>query len=253
MYDGLDRVDDDDLRLLAVERGDDRLELHFGEQRHRRVDQRQPLGAQRDLLDRLLAGDVERLSRRADRCHRLQQQRRLADARVAAQQDHAAGNEASAQHPVELLDAGGKPRHVPGRDRAQRPDFAAGAGQALETRRGGRRHRLDQRVPSAAVRTLALPLRQGPAALGATEQRLRLGHARPRARGDRQASSSGVTVAVPSLPTTTPAAWLAMRIAARAALRRRSACPASRSPCRRRRRRRKPRARARARGQHRRR
>ena len=112
-----------------VERGDDRLELHFGEQRHRRVDQRQPLGAQRDLLDRLLAGDVERLFRRADRCHRLQQQRRLADARVAAQQDHAAGNEAAAQHPVELLDAGGKPRHVPGLDRAQRPDFAAGAGQ----------------------------------------------------------------------------------------------------------------------------
>ncbi len=117
---GLDRVDDDDLGGFLADRRDDRLELDFGEQRHRRVDQTEPLRAQRDLLDRLLAGDVERLLRRADRCHRLQQQRRLADAGIAAQQDDAAGDEAAAQHAVELLEAGRKPRRLLRIDAAER-------------------------------------------------------------------------------------------------------------------------------------
>ena len=64
-----------------ADRRDDRLELDLGQQRHRRVDEPEPLRAQRDLLDRFLAGHVERLLRGADRRHRLQQQRRLADAR----------------------------------------------------------------------------------------------------------------------------------------------------------------------------
>ena len=96
---------------------DDRLELHFGEQRHRRVDEPEPLRAQRDLLDRFLAGDVERRLRGADRRHRLQQQRRLADARIAAEQDHAARDEPAAQHAVELLDAGRKARRLAWRRR----------------------------------------------------------------------------------------------------------------------------------------
>ena len=71
-----------------------------------RVDEPQALRAQRDLLDRFLAGDVQGPARSADRGHRLQQQRRLADAGIAAEQDHAAGDEAAAQHAVEFLDAG---------------------------------------------------------------------------------------------------------------------------------------------------
>ena len=94
----------------AADGRDDRLELDLGQQRHRRVDEPEALRAQRHLLDRLLAGHVERLLRRADRRHRLQQQRGLADARVAAEQDDAAGHQAAAQHPVEFLEPGRKPR-----------------------------------------------------------------------------------------------------------------------------------------------
>ena len=85
--DGLDRVDDDDLRRRRVDRGDDRLELHFGQQLDRRVDESETLRAQRDLLGGFLAGDVQRPVRGAQRRTRLQQQRRLADAGIAAEQD----------------------------------------------------------------------------------------------------------------------------------------------------------------------
>ena len=57
---GLNRIDDDDFGLFVADGRDDRFELHFGEQRYRRVDEPEPLRAQRDLLDRFLACDVER-------------------------------------------------------------------------------------------------------------------------------------------------------------------------------------------------
>ena len=41
--------------------------------------------------------------------HRLQQQRRLADAGIAAEQDDAARNQPAAQHAVEFLEAGREP------------------------------------------------------------------------------------------------------------------------------------------------
>ena len=62
----LDRVDDHDLGRAHADRADDRLELHFGKKLDRRVDQAEPAGAQRDLLDGFLAGDVERAPRRSD-------------------------------------------------------------------------------------------------------------------------------------------------------------------------------------------
>ncbi len=56
---GLDRVDDDDFGPQRAGSRDDRLELHLGQQLDRRVDEAEPLRAQRDLLDRFLAGDVQ--------------------------------------------------------------------------------------------------------------------------------------------------------------------------------------------------
>ena len=64
----------------------------------------EPARAQRDLLRRLLAGDVEHRPAGRQRRERLQQQRRLADARVAADQHHAALDQAAAEHAVELVD-----------------------------------------------------------------------------------------------------------------------------------------------------
>ena len=73
---------------------------------------------------------------RRQRVDRLQQQRALADAGVAADQHHAAGDDAAAEHAVELLLAGGRARDLGGVDLGQRghraaPWPATGSGGAL--------------------------------------------------------------------------------------------------------------------------
>jgi hypothetical protein len=57
---------------------------------------------------------------RCKRVQRLQQQRGLADARVAANQHHAAFHHAAAQHAVQFANAGGRAGHVAGFDVGQR-------------------------------------------------------------------------------------------------------------------------------------
>ncbi len=79
------------------------------------------LGAQPHLARRLLAGDVQRRPLRAGgpAVRDLQQQRRLADSRLAGQQHDGAGHDAAAEHPVQFTDTGGlragRPRCRPGR------------------------------------------------------------------------------------------------------------------------------------------
>ena len=113
---GLDRVDHDNVRSLGANRADDSLELDFGQKLDGRVDQPEALRAQRDLIGGFLAGDVQSPARNADRGHGLQQQRRLADAGIASEQDHATGNKATAKDPVEFLDAGRHARIIAGVD-----------------------------------------------------------------------------------------------------------------------------------------
>ena len=68
----------------------------------------EPAGAQADLLDGFLAGDVEHAFAGAGEAGRgLQQQGGFADTGIAADQDRRGGNEAAAEHAVEFLDAGG--------------------------------------------------------------------------------------------------------------------------------------------------
>src|SRR5262249_48453120 len=132
-----------------------------------------------DLRAAFLAGDVEHLHLRAQRIHRLQQQRRLADARVAADQHDAAGDDAAAEHAVQLLEAGGRACDLRGVDLAQRGHRLA-ARERLETILAARAFRdaLDQRVPRAAVRAAPQPLGRRAAAFVAREESLVLGHAR---------------------------------------------------------------------------
>ena len=76
-----------------------------------RVGEAEPLGAQPHLRHRLLAGDVDRAMARArERRGDLDQQRRLADAGIAAEQQHRAAHEAAAGDAVELGDAGRQAR-----------------------------------------------------------------------------------------------------------------------------------------------
>jgi hypothetical protein len=116
----LDRIDDDDFRRRCVDRGDDGLELHFGQQLDRRVHESETLRAKRDLLGGFLAGDVQRPMRGAQSRTRLQQQRRLADTGIAAQQDHAARHEAAAEHAIEFLQSRRNARRRARRNRRER-------------------------------------------------------------------------------------------------------------------------------------
>ena len=93
----------------------------------------EPLGAQAHLGGRLLARDVEdRVAGGAQVAERAGGDRRLADARRAAEQDERAGHEAAAEHAVELADAGAQARDARRLDLGQ-PDGRqrlAGAGAA---------------------------------------------------------------------------------------------------------------------------
>ena len=81
----------------------------------------EPLGAEPDLGDRLLARDVDdRLAGLRERAGGLQEQRRLADARIAADEERRAAHEAAAGDPVELGDAGRDARRLVGRRRRAR-------------------------------------------------------------------------------------------------------------------------------------
>ena len=72
----------------------------------------EPRGAQLHLRGRLLAGDEQRPPAPRDRAERAQEERRLADAGLAADEDERRGHEAAAEHAVELGDAGRDPRRL---------------------------------------------------------------------------------------------------------------------------------------------
>ena len=96
---------------------------------------------------------------------RLQQQRGLADAWLAADQDQRAGHDAAAQHAVELADPGRQPLgddcvdirvQLRARGRRKAVSFFATLVRTGRSRRGGAL--LDQRIPRAALRAATEPL-----------------------------------------------------------------------------------------------
>ena len=158
---GLDRIDDDDRGLVRLGLVDDALDARFREAFETGERQTEPRRARGDLRERFFARDVERLHRRRDRGDGLQQQGRLADAGIAADQHHGAGHQAAAQHAVEFLQPGGGTRGFARLDLGQAAHGAAGGQRRVAVRGGRRGHgRFDgffQSVPGIAVRTLALP------------------------------------------------------------------------------------------------
>ncbi len=65
-----------------------------------------PVRAQPYLGGGLLSGDVEHRAGRRDQCARLEQQRGLADAGLAGEQQDRAGDQAPAEDPVQFVKAG---------------------------------------------------------------------------------------------------------------------------------------------------
>jgi hypothetical protein len=157
----LDRIDHHQVGLARLaEGGEDVGEVGLAGEQHGGLRQPQALGAQADLGGGLLAREVERRAAAGrQRGAELEQQRRFADAGLAADQQRRAAHDAAPGHPVELGDA----RHHARRRLAALVERLEGDGapaRSLGQPRAGRRARirfLGQRVPFAARRTFAHP------------------------------------------------------------------------------------------------
>ena len=109
----LDRIDREHAELFAgADASQDRLDTRLGQELERHLADAQALRAQPDLVERLLARHVATRDARREIRERAQQQRRLADSRVTAEQHDAARHEPAAEHAVELAE--------PGAERARR-------------------------------------------------------------------------------------------------------------------------------------
>ena len=138
----LHRVDHADGRPLALERRADRVELGLGEDLDV-VAAAEPRRAQLHLRHRLLAGDEQRPPLARDRAERGQQERRLADAGLAADEHERRRDEPAAEHAVELGHAGRDPVGLLGDD-VDEP----------ERRAGPRRRRCGARARGSASATI---------------------------------------------------------------------------------------------------
>src|SRR2546430_5305444 len=101
---------------------------------------------------------------------------RFADARLATDQDEAAGNDATAQHAVELRPGKRGPGRILGRDLAEPDDPSSLEGPRLRFLGGLPHLELLQRVPGPAVRTLAGPAKALASTFGADKGDGRFGH-----------------------------------------------------------------------------
>jgi hypothetical protein len=181
--DGLDGVRDDQRRLQARDLLQHRLQGGLCGQVQAGGVRPEPTAALAHLRQGLLPRHVEdREFAAGQSARRLEHQGGFSDARIPAEQDHAARNQSPAQHPVELADSGGHPpMGVPGdvrqehrRGGARRRPVAPPPGTG---RRGGS---LGQASPRPAVRTASQPARRLVAALLTLEMAAPRAHAHTR-------------------------------------------------------------------------
>ncbi|MNF81832.1 hypothetical protein D3C84_641220 [compost metagenome] len=179
--DGLDGVDHHHLGFFHPRGGDDAFDAGLGHDLELVFGQAQAAGAHGHLLLGFLARDIERGEARGDIAEGLQEDGRLADARIAADQHHRAVHQAAAEDAVQLVGRGGEAWHFLDADFRQRLDLrllAGPAGTPAGSRGRALKHGFHQGVPGPAVGALAGPFGEGGAALGAAVHALGLGHQR---------------------------------------------------------------------------
>ena len=137
----LDGVDDHDLRLLLLSYDANLLDTGLGQHAQLVGRQPQPAGTHRHLLQRLFPSHIEGLHPLSQTAHGLQQQGRLARPRIAANQNGRTWHNAATEHPIQLLETGGKTGDLCGGDLRQRLNLTAdGAGVAGVAGMFARRH-----------------------------------------------------------------------------------------------------------------
>ena len=177
--DRLDGVDGDDAgRRLLLQRRQNVFDIGGRAERHFRVRQSHARGAQAHLRHRLFAGDIDgRAALVRVRRERLKNERRFADARIAADEKRRARHQAAAGDAIEFRRAcdAARRRFVFGLQIFQRELAATLARARIVAQRNGRALFRD-RVPPAAGIAFARPFgRDVPAAL-ASEGRRGLRH-----------------------------------------------------------------------------
>ena len=164
---GLHRVDHQQRRLDLLDVAEHRAEVGLGGQVQLVGQRVRPAGPQPDLGGGLLAGDVQRASAGLGPAGGdLEQQGRLADARLAGEQHHRAGHQPAAEHPVQLADPGQGSVGRVGADLADRHRLAGRRRRRDrgELRRAGLRHA----APGLALAAPPDPAHRRPAALACT-------------------------------------------------------------------------------------
>jgi hypothetical protein len=127
---GLNGVDHAHRGPLGVDGGQNLFHRNFGQHPHLAAIQPQAARAQGHLCARFFARHIQRGHRQAQLVQRLQQQRAFANAGVAADQHHAAFHHATAQHAVQLVQAGGQALEVGRVNVGQRGHGCAAASEA---------------------------------------------------------------------------------------------------------------------------
>ena len=178
----LDGVDEERFGLRLLGGGEDRLDDGLAGDQQAGVAAAQPLGPQPQLARRLLGAGVEHPpAGPRQRVGDLQQQRRLADPRLAGEQHRAPGHHAAAEHAVEQRHAAGEAqrrllvddaerqrgRHVPRHSPRRRDRAPPAAAPGPPPRRS---------CPTPRTRAAAEPARAGVAALLADEAGARARH-----------------------------------------------------------------------------
>jgi hypothetical protein len=181
--DGLDRIDDQQVGPARRGFAENAFDRGFCERFEAIECDAEPLAARSDLGQAFLAGHVEPAHALPERAEHLQQQGRFTDAGIAADQHHRAGDESAAEHTIEFGDTGraalfGFGRHARQLRHLRRARCAGITAARCACRFHRRLHdEFGQRVPGAAVDTLALPLRMLGAAFAADVGGFSFGHA----------------------------------------------------------------------------
>ena len=176
----LHRIDHHKGRSFRAKRVKDSGNLRLWENQHLRCDVAEAVGPHADLFCTLFPAHIQDLGPCvSDRQGHLQHQRRLADARLTTEQNHAAWHRTASKHPIELFVAHVQARQLGDADVHQRADLRRlklGETRPGRSLRHGRHRLLGQGVPRLAIAALPHPLRMGVSALGADEALLGLGH-----------------------------------------------------------------------------